>query len=273
MRNLTTLIGPRLSDRLQLAALWGGVVGLSLVYWETCRLAHGAPSIDLHESGLRMVEIWSGWLVLSFPAFEWCRQWRASRAGLRLRHVLALMVTISLLALCCEWLLNALLSQHGGIERWESVWAMFNRRALLCVVVSSAIVWFAVRPGLVWRKPADSRPVQALRPDSRATTLQVMDRDQPVSVSLDDVEAILGAENYVQICMVSGKEYLHRTTLAGIERELDSGRMLRVHRSAIVNVDKVSHRLAGLRLQLTSGRTVRVGRTFREAFEQRMRDR
>jgi hypothetical protein len=268
----TTMIWPRVGDHLQLLALWVAVIALSLIYWEACRLAHGADGINLSDSGLWMVEIWSGWVVLSFPAFARCRRWRSSPAGISLRQVLALMAVLSVLSFSCEWALNMLLSQHGGIERWDSAWALFNRRALLCVVVSGAIVWLAVRPSFVWRKLGGAEPSPADSPQSTGgeATLLLMDRGRSFTVALEDVEAILAAENYVEICMANGKQHLHRMTLAGIERELDARRMLRVHRSAIVNVDKVCNRLPGWHLQLTSGRTVRVSRSFREAFEQRM---
>lgn len=269
MRNLVSSAGTRLGDRFALGGAWLAVIAASLIYWETCRLANGATAIDLRHSGLWMVEIWSGWLVLSFPAWERCRRWRCSPEGVRWRNVLLLMATLSFLALACEWLLNALLAQHGGIERWQSAWDMFNRRALLCVVVSAAIVLFAARPNLAWRNLGSAKtssPVaeHKVRPDA---TLVLMSRDGPITVSARDIEAILAAENYVQVCMASGKEYLHRTTLAKIEHELRSDKMLRVHRSAIVNVDEVRGKLPGWRLQLTSGREVRVGRSFRDAVD------
>jgi hypothetical protein len=274
MRNPTTLVGPQIGAHLQLVAVWVAVMGLTLIYYEACRLANGAAGLHLYQSALWMVEIWSGWLVMSFPAYERCRRWRLSPAGISLRQALGLMAALSILALCCEWLLNMMLSQHGGIERWESAWALFNRRALLCVVVSGAIVLFAVRPSFAWRKVGGSEPspsnADAIQPSGSDVTLVVMERGRSVTVSLHDVEAILAAENYVEICMASGKQYLHRMTLAGIERRLDSRSMLRVHRSAIINVDKISSRLPGWRLQLTSGRTVSVGRSFREAFDNRM---
>lgn len=263
-----------LGDHFVLAGAWLAVIAASLIYWETCRLAHGAAAINLRDSGLWMVEIWSGWLLLSFPAWERCRRWRARPEGVRWQNVVALMALLSILALTCEWMLNALLAQHGGIERWESPWAMFNRRALLCVVVSAAIVAFAARPSLVWRNPGIAKPSSpAVEPEVRASaTVTVMSHDGPVTVSARDIEAILAAENYVQICIASGKQYLHRTTLAKIESELSAGTLLRVHRSAIVNVDEVRSKLPGWRLQLTSGRVIRVGRSFREAFEQATRD-
>jgi len=269
MRNAISSLGTRLGDRFALAGAWLAVIAATLIYWETCRLANGAAAIDLRYSGLWMVEIWAGWFILSFPAWERCRRWRRSPEGVRLWNALALMATLSVLALGCEWLLNALLSQLGEIERWESAWAMFNRRALLCVVVSAAIVLFAARPSLVWRNLGTAEPSNPVaEPEVDASvTLALTGRDGPITVSSREIEAILAAENYVQICMVSGKQFLHRTTLAKVERELSSGSMLRVHRSAIVNVDEVHSKLPGGRLQLTSGRVIRVGRSFREAFD------
>jgi hypothetical protein len=252
-------------DRLQLLVLWAAVIGATLIYWEACRLAHGAGTINLRDSGLWMVEIWSGWLILSFPAYELCRRWRSSAAGLSVRHVLGLMAAVSILALGCEWLLNLVLSQVG-LERWDSAWAMFNRRALLCIVASSGIVAFALRPGFLQRTVERSRQSShevADRPRDDTATLVLTDRNGPIAVSLHDVEAILAAENYVQVCLANGKEYLHRITLAKLEQDLDARTMLRVHRSAIVNIEKVSRRWPGWRLELASGRTVRVGRTFR----------
>jgi len=267
----STGAAPQVGDRLQLLVLWPVVIGATLIYWEACRLAHGAGTLNLRDSSLWMVEIWSGWLLLSFPAYELCRRWRSSAGGFSVRRVLVLMATVSVLALSCEWLLNLVLS-HVGIARWESAWAMFNRRALLCVVVSSAIVGLALRPATFRRTVERSSPpsqaeVGAIADDS--PTLSLMDRNGPVTVSLHEVEAVLAAENYVQVCLADGKEYLHRITLAKFEKDLDAGTMVRVHRSAIVNVDKVLRRLPGWRLELTSGRTVRVGRTFRSAVEGR----
>jgi hypothetical protein len=267
MRNPIGRLGTRSGDRFALAGAWLAVISATLIYWETCRLAHGAAAIDLRYSGLWMVEIWAGWFILSFPAWERCRRWRRSPEGVRLRNALVLMATLSFLALGCEWLLNALLAQLGEIERWESAWAMFNRRGLLCVVVPTAIVLFAARPSLVWRNLGPAEPLNPEPKPDASVTLALTGRDGPITVSPREIEAILAAENYVQICMVSGKQFLHRTTLAKMERELSSGSMLRVHRSAIVNVGQVRAKLPGGRLQLTSGRVIRIGRSFREAVD------
>jgi len=262
----------RVDERVQMAGLWLLVVSLSWAYCEACRLTHGASSIDLSYTGGWVVETWSGWLLLSFPAYQLLKRWR--NVGVSRARAIMAMVALSFLALCCEWMLNVVISDSGAIERWPSVMAMFNRRALLCVMVSGAIVWFATRPQLIWRRAIDEVPgAEVASPPAdpvanKKDDFVVMDRGHSVSISLDDVEAILAAENYVQICLTTGKQYLHRMTLASIERQLDMTTMRRVHRSAIVNVNKVVSRLPGWRVQLTSGREIRIGRTYRDALDQ-----
>jgi two-component system, LytTR family, response regulator len=53
-----------------------------------------------------------------------------------------------------------------------------------------------------------------------------------------DVDWIRSADNYITIA-AGGREYLLRETMEGIERELDPQRFVRVHRSAIVQVDRI----------------------------------
>lgn len=263
MRHLRLPALPAGGERLHLFMLWPAVIGATLIYWEACRLAHGSGAINLRDSALWMVEIWSGWLLLSFPAYALCRRWFATGAKVSPRRVIGWMAALSLLALGSEYLLNGLLS-NVGIERFDSAWEMFNRRALLCVVVCGAIVGLARRPAVRRRTVERSRVP--------SSTLTLMDRNGPLVVSLHDVEAILAAENYVQVCLANGKEYLHRVALARLASELDARTMIRVHRSAIVNVDRVQRRLPGWQLELASGRTVRVSRTFRTSFTEATRN-
>jgi len=52
------------------------------------------------------------------------------------------------------------------------------------------------------------------------------------------VDWITAADYYVQI-HAQNKTYLHRTTMEEIECELDPDKFVRIHRSAIVNIDRV----------------------------------
>jgi len=88
----------------------------------------------------------------------------------------------------------------------------------------------------------------------------------PVGLSVSQIEAVIAAENYVEFCLVDGRQYLHRATLASIDEELPSDALVRVHRSVIVNREHVSARLTHQRLRLRSGRIVRIGRAYRGAL-------
>jgi two-component system LytT family response regulator len=57
-------------------------------------------------------------------------------------------------------------------------------------------------------------------------------------VRADDVDWVEGASNYVRL-HVAGKRHLVRTTMQSMEDRLDPARFVRVHRSAIVNIDRV----------------------------------
>jgi two-component system, LytTR family, response regulator len=54
----------------------------------------------------------------------------------------------------------------------------------------------------------------------------------------EEIDWIQANANYVRI-YVGGTPYLHRQTLKSLEQHLDPTRFLRIHRSAIVNIDKI----------------------------------
>ena len=58
------------------------------------------------------------------------------------------------------------------------------------------------------------------------------------AVRADDVESLEAAGHYVELRTEAGT-HLVRDSMAAVERRLDPARFVRIHRSAIVNVDKV----------------------------------
>jgi two-component system, LytTR family, response regulator len=85
-------------------------------------------------------------------------------------------------------------------------------------------------------------------------------------VPIDEIDW-LGAEgNYVRV-HARGTTYLHRDTLAHLEAALDAARFLRIHRGAIVNVDRVQevHPLfnGNCELLLKDGNRLILSRRFR----------
>jgi two-component system, LytTR family, response regulator len=91
-----------------------------------------------------------------------------------------------------------------------------------------------------------------------------------IFVDLAAVDWMDAADNYVRL-HVKQHEYLVRETLASLEARIDPGRFVRVHRSAIVQIDRVveiraqSHGDAELRLD--EGTRLPVSRTWRDRVQ------
>jgi len=90
---------------------------------------------------------------------------------------------------------------------------------------------------------------------------------------IEDIEWIEAAGVYVTIHHGNGQS-LYRAGLTQMESRLDPQQFIRVHRSALVNLERiermepVSH--GEFELLLKSGARTRLSRTYRAAFEQRL---
>jgi two-component system, LytTR family, response regulator len=95
-------------------------------------------------------------------------------------------------------------------------------------------------------------------------------RDKVIFVNADDVDWIEAADDYVQL-HAGGKTHLLRERIAELEQRLDPEQFIRVHRSAIVNLERVRELHPLFRgdsiLVLSDGSRVRLARARREQFE------
>lgn len=114
--------------------------------------------------------------------------------------------------------------------------------------------------------------VRAKTPSSSSFTRRflVRTREKVLFIKADDLEWVEAADYYVSL-HAGGKSYLLRQTMAEIERQLDPAKFVRVHRSAIVNLDRVReiHPLfrGDAELVLEGGTRVRLSRTRRAEFK------
>jgi two-component system LytT family response regulator len=92
-------------------------------------------------------------------------------------------------------------------------------------------------------------------------------------IRVSDIDWIESAGVYVNL-HIAGKELLYRSALNELAGHLDPMRFIRVHRSAIVNIDSIvelqpiSH--GEFELVLKNGRRSRVSRTYRIQLERRL---
>ncbi len=89
-------------------------------------------------------------------------------------------------------------------------------------------------------------------------------------IRTDEVDWIEAAGNYVRL-HVGGKTHLLRQTMNALERQLDRDRFLRIHRSTIVNVDRVRdfHRMFNgeYEVRLYDGTTLTLSRGYRSQLD------
>ena len=110
-----------------------------------------------------------------------------------------------------------------------------------------------------------------LREHSRATRrILVRDRDRTRVIGVDAIDWIEAADYYAEI-HAGGETHLLRETMNELEQRLDPARFFRVHRSAIINLERVREIRplphGDRELVLADGTSVRLSRTRREEFE------
>jgi len=110
-------------------------------------------------------------------------------------------------------------------------------------------------------------------PDRHLDRLVVKSAGTTRFVRVLDIDWIEAAGVYVNL-HVAGKELLYRGALNDLSESLDPLRFIRIHRSAIVNIDSIqqlqplSH--GEFELILKNGERARVSRTYRALLEKRL---
>jgi two-component system LytT family response regulator len=117
-----------------------------------------------------------------------------------------------------------------------------------------------------------AREALQARSDVGADRLLINTDGRIVPIRTADIDWIEAAGNYVRI-HVKRSPRLSRDTLLAMEKRLDPSRFVRIHRSAIVNLDRVKELQAWFSgdfiVILTTGERLRLSRSFRRAFETR----
>jgi two-component system LytT family response regulator len=93
-------------------------------------------------------------------------------------------------------------------------------------------------------------------------------------ISTEDIDWVEAADYYA--CLhVKGKSHLIRRSLTDLESELDATHFSRIHRSTIVNLERVSEITADTngdyQVVLSDGTRVRLSRGYREQLQSRLR--
>ncbi len=112
-----------------------------------------------------------------------------------------------------------------------------------------------------------------VRPVTRRERLVVREGGRIFFLRAEEIDWVEAAGNYVRL-HAGKRAHLLRETLAGLEEQLDPARFARVHRSAIVNLDRVRALEPGphgdAALLLRDGTRLTLSRTCRARFEEQV---
>ncbi|HVT41253.1 MAG TPA: LytTR family DNA-binding domain-containing protein [Gemmatimonadaceae bacterium] len=123
---------------------------------------------------------------------------------------------------------------------------------------------------------ADREPAvdSALARPRYVDRLMIKTGTKTVVVRATDIDRIEAEGNYVRL-YVEAKSYLLRETMSRIEKSLNPSTFARIHRSSIVNLERVrevepyfGH---DFMVRLSTGARVKMSRWYRDEFEMRMR--
>lgn len=116
------------------------------------------------------------------------------------------------------------------------------------------------------RPPAAFRRKTASAPQQR---LSIKVGSRLVFIDADAIDWI-GAEGVYVRLHVGAESYLLRESLSNVEHRLDARQFRRIHRSTVVNVDRireiVPHFNGGAIVHLHDGTTLKLSRTYRDGF-------
>src|SRR5262245_61012646 len=114
---------------------------------------------------------------------------------------------------------------------------------------------------------------QPKRPDNTGSPLDclmIKDGRRVLFLRVEEIDWIEAAGVYVQI-HTAGKIRLHRISLSELEAKLDARQFLRIHRSAIVNLQKVRefhpHSHGDFLVVLHDGTELKLSRSYRQKVE------
>ena len=121
------------------------------------------------------------------------------------------------------------------------------------------------------REGLGDEPVSA-PPRRFVTRIAVQHRGRVVFVRTAEIDIIEAAGNYVSL-RVGADTFLARISMTALDARLDPDQFARIHRSTIVNLDRVREVLPWSRgeqmLVLTDGRRLTIGRAYRRAVANR----
>lgn len=154
-------------------------------------------------------------------------------------------VTCAAYSLLAYWLVIVLFGLFGGASPTEFMVRPFPSRAMVWQLLENAttygliaaISYLQARAEAVTLILADPA-LGGDEPERPLSRYFIRSGDDIKPIDVGTIVSIAGADDYAEVVTLEGR-HLVRMTLTEFERALDPGRFIRVHRSRIVNLERI----------------------------------
>lgn len=163
------------------------------------------------------------------------------------RQTVAHAILAALFSLLWYWLLMVLIGiRSGGSVTEFVVKAFFDRGAMTWQLLQGA-TFYALAASITYMRAQPALPSFVVSPPAQSDVpgkepapsryfIREGEDIRPIDVSR--IVSIAGADDYAEVATMSGR-HLVRITLAEFEKTLEGDNFIRVHRSRIVNLDRI----------------------------------
>jgi hypothetical protein len=280
---MSSAVGSRMNGRHALAGATLAAIAVGVVTGSQAYLARlGSPDMISLGSAVQDRTLAAlSWVVVGTGVVSAARRWPLASATWK-RWLPAHVAGAVLAGLAVNAILHTLLWLLGAHDvRSVEVPGVIARDALdhahlnaLVYAVVVAVARWIYRERLAAPPPGSVTAGTPANGSRYATRLTARRRDTLTVVPVDDVDWIEGADDYA--CLhVGTRRHFTDDRLRELERILDPARFVRVHRSALVNLERVhaveEGRWGDAVAVLRDGTRVRVSRTRRDALMSALR--
>ena len=174
------------------------------------------------------------------------------------------------------WLLSAAFYHHQ-FAYWQTFqyeWSAFSF-ILLIVYSIPVLIYYIIKRGM----PQSKEAVDIVQNQNAAPVLEsllISNGYKKIRIQMADIFCIKSQSPYIQFQTEQGK-YLHQETLRSISGKINPGQFARIHKSCIINIEKVvecrSRMNGDYDLTMTDGTLIRLSRNYVAEFRQKWENR
>ncbi len=144
----------------------------------------------------------------------------------------------------------------------------FRKDVMTCLLIGGTL-WLIDNRHETRRARSDATAPRADPASATPDTVWLRDGSSRIRIEPRDILTIGSAGNYVEYCLADGRSHLVRGTLAAEEARLTRFNIVRVHRTRLVNLSRVTGLKTGpngdFELTLDAGQAISGSRRYRDA--------